>query len=71
MKQSLKTSDPRVAPSTREQIEAADVLAEAYEDRACEEALFRALTAEKTGDTGKGIFWVGVYIELKTRDYKA
>lgn len=44
--------------------EAAAVLISVFEERACEEALMRAVVAERGGDRTTTKFWVSVYSRL-------
>jgi len=61
---------PASSPS-KKRIEAMEVLLRAHKDRAGEEALFRALTAEKIDDTKTSFFWIGVFVEIKAGKFKA
>ena len=62
--------DPRIAKPSKKQLEAIDVLVRAHKERAAEEALFRALSAEKIDDVKMSFFWIGVYVEIKSGDFK-
>jgi len=63
-------TDPQHTELNKRQKESLEVLVRAHGSQAPEEALFRALSSERTDDVQAAFHWVGIYVELKTNEFK-